>query len=211
MFTLFKPSTRTLAAWMPRQCAAQVFTTDAAIPRPAPRGFRLNLGSTELGSGEAVYRAACEALRHWEMFPAAWINVLPKDAPAEVGLTVGVLAHCLGVWSLNACRVVELSEGTAENTRSFGFTYATVGAHVYRGAERFAVHFDELSGRVWYDLASYSQARHWLVRLMASYVRTVQRRFAVESGAAMLAAVQRRLKGAEESPVASRSPANVPV
>lgn len=193
MFSLRKPSPRTLAAWMPRQCAAQVFTTDAAIPNPAPRGFRHNLGSTELGSGGEVYQVACEALRNWEMFPTGWIRVLPENSPAEVGLTVGVLAHCLGLWSLNACRVVELSESTADNRRSFGFTYATVGEHVYRGAERFAVHFDKSSGRVWYELASYSQARHWLVKLGAAYVRSVQRRFAVESGQAMLAAVARRV------------------
>jgi uncharacterized protein (UPF0548 family) len=192
MFTLIKPSQRTLAAWMPRQRAAQVFTTDAAIPQPAPRGFRLNLGSTELGSGEEVYRAACDALRNWEMFPGKWIEVLRPETPVEVGQTVGVLARGLGVWSLNACRVVGMRETSEGALRSCGFTYATVGEHVYCGAELFAVLFDESSGRVWYELASYSQARHWLVKLMAPYVRSLQRRFAVESGEALLAAVARR-------------------
>ena len=129
------------------------------------------------------------------MFPTNWVRVLPKDQPAEEGLTVGVLARALGVWSLNACRVVELSEEVTDEQHNFGFTYATVTEHVYRGAERFAVIWDHSTDEVHYDVASYSRARHLLVWIFAPYIRHLQRRFAKESVREMQQAVSARLQG----------------
>jgi uncharacterized protein (UPF0548 family) len=48
-------------------------------------------------------------------------------------------------------------------------------------------------GSVWYDLRAFSRPRYWLVRLTKPLARGLQRRYAVESMAAMQRAVAEAL------------------
>ncbi len=158
-----------------------------------PAGYNVDHNRERLGSGEGDFAVACAALRAWRMFPAPWTRIAPAHAPLQVGQIVAMQARALGLWWLNACRIVylidehHLDEG-APVVRRFGFAYGTLRAHVEQGEERFSVEL-RADGGVWYDLRAFSRPRYWPVRLAKPLARGLQARFVRESKAAMRAAV----------------------
>ena len=176
-----------------------------------PGGYNVDHNRAQLGRGNEAFEAACAALRAWRMFPAPWTRISPAHAPLRVGQVVAMQAHALGVWWLNACRIVYvLDERTARATsavrasgviedspvvRRFGFAYGTLPAHVEQGEERFSIEL-RADGGVWYDLRAFSRPRYWPVRLGKPLARRLQRRFVRESQAAMRAAVAAAPAGA---------------
>ncbi|MEK6323520.1 MAG: DUF1990 family protein [Acidobacteriota bacterium] len=78
-----------------------------------------------LGTGPEVFKRAVEALKRWEMFNIGWLHLCWPAAPIETGATVAVLAHILGFWSLNACRIALVIDEHRE-VRKFGFAYGTL-------------------------------------------------------------------------------------
>jgi uncharacterized protein (UPF0548 family) len=150
-------------------------------------GYSLDHNRVRLGDGPAVFAAASAALRSWRMFPRPWTRIAPADAPIEVGTVVAMQARALGVWWLNACRIVYVLDED-EPVRRFGFAYGTLGAHVEQGEERFSVELHP-DGAVWYDLRAFSRPRYWPVRLARPVARMLQRRFVRDSQREMRAAV----------------------
>ena len=67
----------------------------------------------------------------------------------------------------------------------FGFAYGTLPGHVESGEERFLIEWDHATDIVWFDILAFSRPRHYLVRLNRRRARAMQKRFAVESTAAM--------------------------
>jgi uncharacterized protein (UPF0548 family) len=118
------------------------------------------------------------------------VEVVPSAASIRVGTTVGVLVHHLGLWSLNACRIVALVEEMGPVERA-GFVYRTLADHAVEGDERFVVEWDRGDGRVAYDVVARSRPRHPLARLGFPLARLVQQRFARDSRRAMRRAVSR--------------------
>lgn len=153
----------------------------------APAGYDLDHNRILLGRGPAIFEAACTALRRWRMFPGSWTEIRPADTPIQAGNAVAMLAHVFGLWWLNACRIVYVIDET-EAIRRFGFAYGTLPGHVECGEERFMIESDH-DGGVWYDLRAFSRPWYWLVRLGYPLARRLQRRFVVESQAAMRQAV----------------------
>lgn len=154
---------------------------------PAPPGFDLDRHRWRLGDGEQCFARARDAIRRWRPFDLGWVEIQPADATVAVGTVVATRIRVCGLWWLNACRVVTVEDGAAAGvagTRRFGFTYVTLEGHVERGEERFRVEQDG-AGAVWYDLAAVSRPAHWLTRLGYPWVRQLQRRFALDSLAAM--------------------------
>lgn len=195
------PGTREVAAFLAEQAVAGAFsyvergaTRDDGSP---PAGYNLDHNRVPLGHGENAFTAACAALRAWRMFPGPWTRIEPLAAPIREGQTVVMLAHAMGGWWLNACRIVYvIDESRCVGTvaRRFGFAYGTLAAHVEQGEERFSVEL-RADGSVWYDLRAFSLPRFWLVRLAKPLARRLQWRFVRESQAAMLAAVGREKGG----------------
>ena len=107
----------------------------------------------------------------------------PAGAPLEVGTTVAVVARVLGLWWLNAARIVETIDGPDR----FGIVYATLPSHAERGLERFLV--ERVDGEVRYALRAVSRPRHPLARLGYPVTRLHQRRFRRDSLAGMRRAV----------------------
>jgi uncharacterized protein (UPF0548 family) len=103
------------------------------------------------------------------------------------GATVCVVFHLLGVWWLNAARIVYELEEEAPVRRA-GFAYGTLTCHVERGEERFSVEWLP-DDSVWYDLRAFSRPRFLGARLARPVARALQRRFVRDSQAAMVAAV----------------------
>jgi uncharacterized protein (UPF0548 family) len=168
-----------------------------AANNPPPAGYNLDHNRVKLGDGAAVFEAACAALRGWKMFPSPWTRISPADAPIQTGQTLAMQAHALGVWWLNACRIVYVIDELAP-VRRFGFAYGTLPAHVEEGEERFSVelHADD---SVWYDLRAFSRPRYWPVRLAKPLARRLQWRFVRESQAAMQQAIAVKVHTARSS------------
>jgi uncharacterized protein (UPF0548 family) len=94
----------------------------------------------------------------------------------------------VGVWWLNACRIVYAVDEAGPISK-FGFAYGTLPGHVESGEERFLVEWDRGDDAVWYDILAFSRPHHVLTRLGYPVVRRLQRRFGRDSAAAMLRAV----------------------
>ena len=152
-----------------------------------PLGYDLDHNRVQIGTGMADFKAAGAALRAWRMFPAPWTRIAPANAPIQVGEIVAMQAHALGLWWLNACRIVYVLDEQGPMQR-FGFAYGTLLAHVEQGEERFSVEL-HADGRVYYDLRAFSRPRYWPVRLGKLIARRLQARFVRESQAAMRGAV----------------------
>jgi uncharacterized protein (UPF0548 family) len=150
----------------------------------APAGFNHDRNRQRLGSGPAVFAAARDAIRAWAMFPAPLARIEPAGIPIAQGELAGVVIRALGLWWLNAARIVYV----IDEPRRFGFAYGTLPGHVERGEERFSVEWLD-DDAVWYDIDAFSQPRYWMTRLGKPIARHLQRRFGRLSRAAMVCAV----------------------
>ena len=188
MLFLRRPAAETIQAFLAAQ--ARLNLTYAAVGATAtttPAGYVVDHTRIKLGEGEKVFAAARAALERWQQFRLGWVEASPEDTPIREGQVVAVLARSLGLWWLNACRIVAVVNEDGP-VRRFGFAYGTLPDHAGSGEERFLVEWDRDDG-VWYDILAFSRPRHFLVRLGYPWVRRVQKRFGRESGAVMYRAV----------------------
>jgi uncharacterized protein (UPF0548 family) len=189
MWTLTRPGDEQVRAFLQRQAQEPFsYAEVGASATGPPAGWTVDHNRVRLGSGQAVFDAACEALRRWRQFPAPLTRICPPDAPLEPDITVAVLARAFGLWWLNAARIVYAID-EAGPPRRFGFAYGTLPAHVESGEERFSVehHADD---SVWYDILAFSRPRYWMTRLAYPMTRLTQKRFARQSKEAMLRCVE---------------------
>ncbi len=151
-----------------------------------PAGFTVDHNRVRIGAGKETYERAVAALKSWKQFGLGWVEIVPAGLAVEVGTTAAVQAKTFGFWSLSACRIVYVIDEN-EEVKKFGFAYGTLPYHVECGEERFTVewHSDDT---VWYDIFAFSRPRHPLVKLGRPLARMLQKRFARESLAVMLAA-----------------------
>jgi uncharacterized protein (UPF0548 family) len=189
MIRLRKPSPAGIRAFLQTQ-AKLPFTYPAvgATAGTPPAGYNVDHARVRLGEGEAVFAAARAALARWEHFRLGWTEAFPSDTPLREGETVAVLARTMGLWWLNACRIVYVVE-RQRPTPAFGFAYGTLPAHAESGEERFLIEHDP-DGSVWYDILAFSRPRHLLARLGYPVARRLQARFRTDSAAAMQRAVE---------------------
>jgi uncharacterized protein (UPF0548 family) len=183
-----KPTTTVLRAF--RTAQAQLAFTYPAVGATAsavPAGYYLDHTRIKLGEGEKVFQTARTALERWQHFQLGWVEPWPADTPLEPGAVVTILIRVLGLWALNACRIVYVVAEEGPVTR-FGFAYGTLPGHAETGEERFLVEWDRATDAVWYDILAFSRPRYFLARLGKPFVRRLQKRFGRESAAAMLQA-----------------------
>ena len=194
--SLHKPSTKVIEAFLHSQSKLR-FTyaavgATAAVP---PVGYNLDHSRIKLGSGEQAFLAAKAALESWGQFHLGWVEARPLEPSIRVGGMVAVVGRSIGLWWLNACRIVYLIDDELPVTR-FGFSYGTMPAHAGSGEERFSVEWDRSDDSVWYDILAFSKPQGLLARLGYSWLRTVQLRFARESGAEMAKGVNDQILSA---------------
>ena len=154
----------------------------AAIP---PVNYVVDHTRVRLGIGNEVFQRAKKSLAGWKQFDLGWLKAAPADTPIRAGEVVAVAACVLGLWSINAARIVYV----VDQPRRFGFAYGTLPGHVEQGEERFLVEQSE-DETVWYDIVAFSRPRHILTKIGYPFVRRLQKRFGRESAAAMLRVVQ---------------------
>ena len=151
-----------------------------ATKTQAPAGYTEDHNRIKLGQGETTYKRAVSALKNWNHFDLGWVKIVPGGVPIEVGQIVAMQAQTLGVWWLNACRIVYLLDENPEFKARFGFAYGTLPAHVEFGEERFSIEWHN-DDSVWYDIYAFSRPKHPLVRFAFPYARLLQKRFAGNS------------------------------
>ena len=188
MLSLRKPSADTLRRFLAAQRELP-FTYEAvgATAEP-PAGYVVDRTRIKLGEGESVFRSAIAALRRWEQFNLGWVEAWPSNTPIQSGEVVAVMGRAIGVWWLNACRVVYVVDEDGPIS-TFGFAYGTLPGHVESGEERFLIEWDRSDDGVWYDIIAFSRAHQFSARLGYPVVRRLQKRFGRDSAAAMRRAV----------------------
>ena len=183
------PSGETVCRFLEQQ-NKQNFTYSAvgATSTTPPDGFVIDHTRIRLGEGSQVFETAKTAIRKWKHFQLSWVESSSSDIPIETGQVVGIVAQFFGMWSLNACRIVSVVE-EAESVERYGFVYGTLPGHIECGEERFQVEWNRSDDSVWYDIFAFSRPNHFLAHLGYPVVRKFQKKFARDSGAAMLRAV----------------------
>lgn len=181
-----KPSGETLQQFLERQKSnnfsyPEVGFTNRSADVP---GYDNDFNKVQLGTGNAAFLAACEAIRTWKMFPGGWARIEPVGAAMQKGKTLTMIVHLFGLHWVNACRIVY----TLNEERRFGFAYGTLPGHIEYGEELFSVEWRK-DDTVWYVLKAFSRPRLWVVKLGYPIARRLQRRFVRESQLAMKEAV----------------------
>lgn len=188
MFTLTEPSGPDIERFISSQANLPFTYAEVGAtrfdPAAAPGGFTLDHNRVQLGNGNEVYERAVLALKQWRQFDLGWVTIVPPGVRLEKDAVVAVKARACGTWSLNACRVVYMTDEQGLVRRS-GFAYGTLPDHVEKGEERFLIEMDPSDGNVWYDILAFSRPRHPLVRASFPVARMLQKRFARESMALM--------------------------
>lgn len=187
-----KPAAETIRQF--REVQATLDFTYSAVGATAnvpPPGFVVDHTRIKLGNGQEIFEAAKSALRRWEQFHLGWVEASPTETPISKGAVVAVMGRALGLWWLNACRIVYVVDEVGPTVR-FGFAYGTLPGHVESGEERFLIEWDRADDCVWYDILAFSRPNYFLIRLNYPLIRRLQKRFARDSAAAMLHAVQAR-------------------
>jgi uncharacterized protein (UPF0548 family) len=197
MFLLHRPSRAEIDEFLSERAADTFSYPDvgATLESPPP-GYNIDHNRAIVGRGYDVFELAKKAVREWKMFEVPGLELFYSDTPIEKDRNVAPLAHHLGFYSLNSCRIAYV----IDEANTFGFAYGTLTEHVEIGEERFRVEFDPDSGEVWYDIFAFSKPGHLLVKLGYPYSRYKQKQFAVGSKTAMLRAVRQGVSEAGASP-----------
>ena len=189
MLFLRRPAAEAIRAFLAAQARLNLtYSAVGATATSPPAGYVVDHTRMRLGAGEKVFAAAKAALEGWQQFRLGWLEASPADTPIKEGQGVAILARSLGLWWLNACRIVAVVDVDGPVKR-FGFAYGTLPDHAGSGEERFLVEWDREDDSVWYDILAFSRPRHFLARLGYPWVRRVQKRFGRESAAATCRAV----------------------
>jgi uncharacterized protein (UPF0548 family) len=191
MFSVRRPTEGEITRFLHRQAELDPsYPEVGATQHASPPGYYADRVGTELGRGKAVFDAAKAALLRWEQFGTDWTNICWPHTPVEPGQTVAVLARALGLWSLNACRIIYVMDEQGPVTR-FGFGYGTLPGHIEAGEERFLIEWDRDSGAVSYDIFAFFRPKHLLTRIGWFYGLRKVNQFRRDSAAAMRAAVRK--------------------
>jgi uncharacterized protein (UPF0548 family) len=190
MLSLRKPSADALRRFMAAQ-AKLPYTYEAvgATAKTPPPGYVVDRIRMKLGEGEAVFRSAITALRRWEQFRLGWVEAWSPDTPIQPGEVVAVMGRAIGVWWLNACRIVYIVDEAGPISK-FGFACGTLPCHIESGEERFLIEWNRGDNSVWFDIVAFSRPNHFLTRFGYPVVRRLQKQFGRDSAASMLKAVR---------------------
>ena len=196
MFVARRPDAAQLEAVLAKVRATPLTYAPVGLARcPEPEGFRVAEERVVIGHGEDAYARGLRGLREWRHFELGWVTIYPRQPALEVGTPVLILARHLGFWSINACRVVEVTSALAAagpprsvpetSANVAAFAYGTVAEHAESGEEIFEVALDPVTAVVTYRVRAVSRERSVLARLGFPIARAFQARFRRDSAEAM--------------------------
>jgi uncharacterized protein (UPF0548 family) len=191
MFSIIKPSAYKINSFINSQ-HNNPFTYDEVgisqdgpleVDHPISKHYKLINREFNIGEGEKSYELAKKAFIRWGMFDLEWVNVGPSTPMSENSL-VGIVSHVLGVWSVNVCKIIYMIEENGPVTR-FGMGYGTLPGHAICGEERLSVALNHETGKVSYEIFSFSTESHLIAKISSFHLRTLQDRFANDSARRM--------------------------
>ncbi|HEX4788367.1 MAG TPA: DUF1990 domain-containing protein [Actinospica sp.] len=148
---------------------------------PLPGGYRHLDRRMRVGSGQAAFEAAGEAVVTFRMHAQMHLKPQASAKRAEPGtfvvLRVGperlvlLRAPCEVVWAI-------------DEPRRRGFGYGTLPRHPERGEEGFFVDRDEADA-VWLTVRAFSAGARWYTRAAGPLVPLFQRGYALYCGAVL--------------------------
>lgn len=189
MFLIHQPTEERIQDFIAAQGELPFSYSEVGASRHgAVSSYPVNHYRVRLGAGAEVFRRAQHTLHSWGMYDLSWTHLCWPSVPIREGAVVAVLAYHFGFWSLNACRIIYTLEESGPVERC-GFAFGTLPDHSEQGEERFVVEWERASDAVWYELFAFARPKHVLAKLGYSAARFIQRRFAVESGQAMISLV----------------------
>jgi uncharacterized protein (UPF0548 family) len=182
MYLFKKPSDERISKFIESQSRLEFTYPSVGATKNGdhPSGFVVDHNRVHLGAGQATFDVAKQALCEWQHYRFDWIELYRPAENPKPEQTVGVLARALGLWVLNACRVVYVIE-EEKPLRRFAFAYGTLPEHAESGEERFQVEWHPEDDSVWYDILAFSRPNQLFARLAYLYVRRKQKQFAKES------------------------------
>jgi uncharacterized protein (UPF0548 family) len=190
MLSLRKPSAECTRRFLTAQSKlGYSYKAVGATAGEPPAGFVVDHTRVKLGEGGSVFQAARAALQRWGQFDLGWLEAWSPETPIQTGEVVAIVARAIGLWWLNACKIVYVVDESGPISK-FGLAYGTLPDHAGTGEERFLIEWDQADNSVWYDILAFSRPNHFLARLGYPMVRRTQKRFGRESAAAMLKAVR---------------------
>jgi len=140
------------------------------VPTALPAGYRYATRRARLGTGEATFARAAEALRTGRMFRAAGLRhrATAPTVAEGVDLAVGVGVGAVRLWA--PCRVVWV----VDEPRRYGYGMGTLPGHPASGEEAFEVTLDD-DDRVWFEVRAFSRPATWYTRAGGPVTRTAQK------------------------------------
>ena len=162
----------------PEGLASQVFSyvDQGATAGTPPSGWDTDRLCEAIGSGPDDWARAKDAVDRFVMFDLGWTKLLSHEG-IRPGANVAFTAKFLGVWTLNACRIVYVVDEDGPEEAAYGFAYGTLASHAVSGEERFLATFNKATGEVRFEISKFSRPRHPLVRALGPITWAVQRRF----------------------------------
>ena len=168
MLSLRRPSTGAIREFLASQSKLGfTYTAVGATASLPPADYVVDHTRIKLGQGEEVFMKAKAALGRWQQFRLGWVEVWSPETPIQTGEVVAVIARNLGLWWLNACRIVYVLDEPGSVSR-YGFAYGTLPDHAGTGEERFLSNGIVCLGRSgmtsWRSLARISYSPGWDIR-----------------------------------------------
>jgi uncharacterized protein (UPF0548 family) len=189
MVSLLKPSEELLRQLVAEQAMLPFsYSAVGATAKTPPAGYVVDRTRIELGEGQTAFDSAKAALQRWQQFQLGWVQPWSPETPLEPGQVVAIMGWAVGLWWLNACRIVYTLDESGPVTK-YGFAYGTLPGHIESGEERFLIEWDLYTDKVSYDILAFSRPNHFLVRLGYWLVRSRQKQFSRDSAVSMYRAV----------------------
>ncbi|MBF0308498.1 MAG: DUF1990 domain-containing protein [Magnetococcales bacterium] len=185
----FLASQETLPFTYPEHGASRTFPLPDT--RPLEKKYKVIHHRFHLGRGMDTFHRARRALLRWEMFQLGWVLPCWADTPQHEGTIFGILSRVMGVWTVQACRILLRFDDPVENATGIarcGVAYGTTPGHAIMGEERLSVEWNPLDQSVTYEIYSFSRESQLLVKIVGFHLRAVQKRFGEESYQAMIRA-----------------------
>jgi uncharacterized protein (UPF0548 family) len=135
-----------------------------------PPGYQHHRATLQVGSGDASWQLAQQAIRLWKAHEHAGLTVTPHGAALEEGTTVLVSGGVGPLLLMAPCRIVY---HTDEPVR-FGFAYGTLPGHPEQGEEAFHV-LRQDDGAVIAEMVAFSRPADLPTKLAAPVARVIQK------------------------------------
>src|ERR1700722_17542440 len=130
MLSFRKPSAESLLIFLTGQAKLPFsYSAVGVTAETPPAGYSVDHARIKLGEGDSVFRSARAALERWDQFRLGWVEAWPPDTPIRSGEVVAVMGRGIGLWWLNACRIIYVVDESGPISK-FGFAYGTLPGHV---------------------------------------------------------------------------------